>query len=683
MNLLFTRLNGFGPANPVFAFTTSFLTTLTALPVHAADSDRTAGSNSAQELEEVVVYGRSLTQIGDALAASEGSVGGADLAVRPLLKVAELLEVVPGMVAVQHSGSGKANQYFMRGFNLDHGTDFSNYIDGVPINLRSHGHGQGYLDVNGLIPETVDRIDYRKGPYRADSGDFSLSGASYMSTIDALDSPFVSIDTGRYGWLRLASGGSLTAGDGTFTGIAQYKQYDGPWEQPEELEHVSLWGKYNVATNWGESSTTLSVYRASWKPTEQIPESVIGTALCEDVFCALDDSAIGKTRRIIVNTELEAPSWKGSAYLQYYDWELTSNATYAQQIKQLDERWVAGSTLYSVWSINDNVHIAAGMELRSDIIRHVAVDFYERGILTAENGRNAINQHSLGAYAEAVWKPSSSLRLTSGLRADYYYFDVTAKNSLSSEGTESDSIVSPKLGIAYRINDSVEAYSNWGRGFHSNDARGVVNKVDPVEGLKSGTGYETGLRYEQRGINLTVTLWWLKLDSELVFVGDENTVEPVGGSRRQGVEIVGFWQPNSWLALDAVYAKSKARFNNLQDDGGTYIDGAIEDSAHIGLTAYHGSLELALRLRYLGEYALNPANTERADASTTVNFRSAYHWDNGLTVYSELLNVLDDDGKDIVYFYETNVPGASVAEGKVSRAKAPRSLRVGLTYNFN
>src|SRR5512145_47691 len=154
-------------------------------------------AQSNDGLEEIVVFGRSLELVGRAEAASEGTVAGADLLVRPMLRVAELLEAVPGMVAVQHSGSGKANQYFLRGFNLDHGTDFTTYIDGMPLNLRSHGHGQGYLDVNGLLPEIVDRIDYRKGPYRADAGDFAMAGASFITTIDRLDAPFTALETGE------------------------------------------------------------------------------------------------------------------------------------------------------------------------------------------------------------------------------------------------------------------------------------------------------------------------------------------------------------------------------------------------------------------------------------------------------------------------------------------------------
>ena len=251
-----------------------------------------AAPPAAQPDEEIVVFGRSLELVGRAEAASEGTVAGADLLVRPMLRVAELLEAVPGMVAVQHSGSGKANQYFLRGFNLDHGTDFTTYVDGMPWNLRSHGHGQGYLDVNGLLPEIVDRIDYRKGPYRADTGDFAMAAASFIKTIDRLDAPFAALETGEEGWLRLAGGGTAELGnDATLTGLIEHKNYDGPWENAESLEHTSFWGKYRRPTDFGTMAVTLSGYDGNWHPTEQVPERAIGTSVCETVFCTLDPTA--------------------------------------------------------------------------------------------------------------------------------------------------------------------------------------------------------------------------------------------------------------------------------------------------------------------------------------------------------------------------------------------------------
>src|SRR5690606_881076 len=239
-------------------------------------------AGAQDELDEVVVHGRGERLIGTATAASEGAIAGADLAVRPLLRVAELLEAVPGMIAVQHSGSGKANQYFLRGFNLDHGTDFTTLIDDVPMNLRTHGHGQGYLDVNGLMPETVERIDFRKGPYRADLGDNALAGAALIRTVSRFERPFAAFEAGSFGWLRAAGGGTTSLGAGELSLAGQWKTYDGPWELPEDLRHFSGFLKYSMPTASGSFEASLMSYDAKWRPTEQIPERAIGTAICAD-----------------------------------------------------------------------------------------------------------------------------------------------------------------------------------------------------------------------------------------------------------------------------------------------------------------------------------------------------------------------------------------------------------------
>jgi outer membrane receptor protein involved in Fe transport len=657
-----------------------------------AQEGRTAGPPPDEDIEQIVVFGRSLSLVGRADAASEGTVGGADLLVRPMLRVAELLEAVPGMVAVQHSGSGKANQYFLRGFNLDHGTDFTTVLDGVPLNLRSHGHGQGYLDVNGMMPETVERIDYRKGPYRADIGDFSMAGAAVISTIDRLDAPFLSFESGEYGWGRIAAGGTKELADGaTITGIAERKTYDGPWELPEGLQHTAIWGKYRRPTDFGTLSLTISGYDAHWHPTEQLPERAIGTSVCEDEFCVLDPTPSGDTRRWIVSAILEGDDWTGSAYAQYYDWYMQSNPTYDFQLNQFDRRWTTGGRYERTLIESNVVSLDVGADLRYDDIRDVGVDEFDAGQFVANISHNGIKETSLGVFAEATWRPTDDLRLLAGLRGDAYDFDATAKSPGSFAGSKRASRVSPKLGLAYSVTDDVELYANWGKGFHSNDARGVVNELDPVPGLSPGEGYEAGARFEVGPLTITSAYWWLDLDSELIFVGDSNAVEPKGASKRDGYEITLFWRPVDWLGIDAVYTGSKARYVDNPD--GVYVEGAVEHAGQIGISAVKDRWEASFRLRYLGGYALTPDNSQRAKAETSVNLRGAYTVGRA-TWYAELLNVFDADGKDIVYWYEAYVDGldppgsssedidCSVVNCRMSRVEEPRTLRVGVKFAF-
>ena len=655
----------------------------------AADAQTVTSGAGAQE--EVIVFGRNIELVGTARAASEGYVEGADLLIRPLLRIADLLEAVPGMVAVQHSGSGKANQYFMRGFNLDHGTDFSTYIDGVPWNLRSHGHGQGYLDVNGLLPEIVDRINYRKGPYRADVGDFSMAAASFIRTIDRLDADFLALESGQNGWGRLAAGMTSDFGEGTLTAVGEFKAYGGPWQRDEELEHISVWGKYLAPTDFGSVSFTLSGYEGDWHPTEQIPERVIGSSVCSDAFCSLDPSAGGNTKRWIAGTQMTAAGWDASAYLQYYDWHMQSNPTYDAQINQFDRRVTAGGRYNRSVIEGFDLELNVGAEFRYDDIGPVGVDENDSGRFVANIGNNDIAETSLGVYAESAWRPTPDIRVLAGLRADHYDFDVSARTPHSSAGGESDHIVSPSLGLAYTASDLIELYASWGQGFHSNDARGVVNPVDPVVGLAPGTGYEGGARFEIGDVKLTTAYWWLNLDSELIFVGDSNSVEPRGASKREGYELTMFWQPVGWLGIDAVYTGSQARYVDNPD--GAFVEGSLENAGQIGFSVIRDRWEASLRIRHMGPYALTPDNAHRAGGNTTVNLRTSYGV-GPVMFYAELFNLLDNDGKDIVYFYEAYVegfdpPGLSaedidcgVTNCRMSRATEPRTLRLGAKWAF-
>lgn len=650
-----------------------------------------AAAQDDRQIEEVVVFGRNTELLGRAESASQGSVGGADLLVRPMLKVAELLESMPGMVAVQHSGTGKANQYFLRGFNLDHGTDYSTYFDGMPLNLRSHGHGQGYLDVNGLLPEAVERIDYRKGPYYADLGDFSLAGVSFIQTIDRLEQSFVSAEIGEYDWKRFATGISQELGDGVLTVIGEVKSYDGPWQNAEGLRHLSAWSKYTQDTAFGKASFTLSVYDGDWHPTEQIPERAIGTAVCRDAFCALDESAGGNTRRWIATTQLTGADWQASGYSQYYDWSMESNPTYDFQINQFDRRWTAGGRADKTLYEEGNLLFQVGTEARHDSIGDVGVDEHQSGLFVANISDNEITETSLGIYGEARWTPLDVLRITAGLRGDYYDFDVSAKNANSFGGADTDSGMSPKIGAAWLMHERLELYANWGEGFHSNDARGVVNEIDPVPGLSEGVGHEFGFRTSLGDLKLTASYWWLEQDSELIFVGDSNSVEPKGGSERQGYELTAFWQPLEGVGIDAVYTNSDARYTeNIE---GTHVEGAVEESAQVGISAVRNNWEASMRARYLGPYAMTADNTQRADSLTTLSLRGAYHW-NSMTFYAEIINLLDNDNKDIVYYYGAVVPGldppgtaaddidCDIVNCRMSRATEPQTLRVGLSYKF-
>jgi outer membrane receptor protein involved in Fe transport len=658
------------------------------IAAQAQDVDQTAPAEAAAEdgRSDIVVFGRGENKIGVATAASEGSVSGSDLLIRPLLRVAELLEVVPGMIAAQHSGSGKANQYFLRGFNLDHGSDFTTYIDGVQMNFRTHGHGQGYLDLNGLIPEIIDREDYRKGPYRADGGDFAMAGAAYFHTVDRFDKPWVSAEGGSYGWARLAAGGTFSVGEGALTLAAQTKIFNGPWQEAEKLRHFSGFAKYTQPIGDLDFAMSLHGYHATWNPTEQIPERIIGSATCPDVYCAPDPTAKGMTTRFIGDAEMKGETFKANVSAQYYNWWMYSNPVYANpdgtsaQIRQFDRRWIFQGRGEKWWELSDKFKVTLGGEGRFDNIGNVGVYHTIDRVFVESLGAYKVNEGSLGLYGEAEWKPLPGLRLIGGLRGDWYSYNVKARDAAAAalgEGTGDATLVSPKVAIAYAPFEKLEFYANWGKGFHSNDVRGAVTST-PVPVLVDGTGKELGARLQLGKVSITATYWWLDLGSELKFVGDSNAVEPTGASKRHGFELVGFWHPTSWLAIDANYTKSHARYDN-----GDHIPNAFENAAQVGISVILDRWKGSLRYRHLGPYPLIEDNSVRDEGSNVVSARGAYQL-GPVELYAEVVNLLGSDEKDMAYYYESYVPSfdAAPVEGRLSRVLEPRTVRIGATMKF-
>ncbi|HSG35576.1 MAG TPA: TonB-dependent receptor [Sphingomonadaceae bacterium] len=640
----------------------------------------------------IIVYGRAEQRIGLAGAASEGGVAGADIEVRPLLRPAELLEATPGLIATQHSGGGKANQYFLRGFNLDHGTDFSVEVDGMPMNFRTHGHGQGYLDVNGLIPETVERVDYRKGPYRAAAGDFSFVGSSMITTHDRM-APFVTGEIGGFGYRRLVAGGSVPVGSGDLLVVGQAKFYDGPWELPEDFDGYSGLAKFTAPLGSGTFDISLNIFDASWAPTEQLPERLIGTELCEDVYCALDTTLRGTTKRQILTLNYEDDDWHFTLWGQHYDWSLLSNFTYflddpvnGDQLRQFEELWGWGGRLERRFELGMNLELSLGTEFREDSIGPVGLDHTIDGEFDFLRTGFDVKETSAGLYAEAIWRPVERLMVIGGLRNDWYRFRTEdLGGEIGWSGLVQDDTFGPKIGVNYEIADGFALYANYGEGFHSNDARGVTNPDDPAPGLAEGDMEELGFRFERGGLIFTGVYWWSSIESELIYVGDSGAVEPSDPGVRHGYELTAFFKPNGWLAVDAVWSASTSRYVGLPE-GENYVPGALESAGELGLSVIFPEMNGAIRFRYLGPHALIEDNSKRGEETLLVNARLAWTpgFLEGFEFYGELLNAFDSNAHDIDYYYATRFPGEPPegVEDFISRVVEPRQLRFGVRKTF-
>lgn len=658
-----------------------------------------ARAQDTQDEDEVVVYGRSLDLVGEAVAASEGVVGYADFENRPFSRAGELVEVIPGAVATQHSGEGKANQYFLRGFNLDHGTDFSAHVNGVPVNLRTHGHGQGYLDLNFVIPELVERVDYRKGPYRASTGDFSAAGSARYTTRDTLETDFIEIGVGANDFLRGVAGVSGETGGTRYLLGAEAQRYDGPWVLEQDLEKYNLLAKLMRPVGAWEVEAGLSAYHSIWTSTDQVPARAVDSGRI-DRFGFIDPDLGGDTTRVALNANAATSDADGadtalSAYVVSYDFSLFSNFTYrledpvlGDEFEQVDQRVVWGGAASHGRALSDTLRLRTGVEVRHDDIRDVGLFQTAGRARTGTVRRDAVRQTSLSGWAESELSLTRRLRATAGLRADYMEARVDARSEPRNGGRADDTLLSPGAGLAWEAAPGVELYANYGRGFHSNDARGATIRVEPGTGapvdtvplLVAAQGAELGARVSRNTVAASVAVFDLQLDSELVFVGDAGTTEPNSGSSRQGVEASLFWQPRPWLVLDVAGGYTDAVFDIAGPD--TAIPGAVGTVVGGGAVLDLDPLTLAARLRHFGSAPLIEDGSVRSEPTTLVNLSGAYAW-RDVTLTLELLNALDARDADISYFFESRLPGeAAGVEDIHFHPVEPRQLRASVRYRF-
>ena len=637
----------------------------------------------------ITVWGNREARIGKAYAASEGMVDFGRFVDRPLLRVGELAEVVPGLAATQHSGTGKANQYFLRGFNLDHGTDFSISLDGIPLNLRTNAHGQGYLDINFLIPEVVERISYRKGVASADVGDFSAAGTAAFATFDRLPEDFAQIEIGENNWRRFVGGANL--GDVGYIAL-DLTGDDGPWVQPEKLKKANGF----LRLNFGDWSFSGGAYHAEWNSTDQIPLRAVEAGLVTRLG-DIDEDVGGTSERIFANVQYrDDDGLNANAYAMRYRLDLFSNFTYflddpvnGDEFEQRERRMIYGGAIAKQFVARGAWTARIGAEARFDRIDPIGLYRTAGRERLAAVREDRVDQDSLGAFAD-VNGDFDRLRINLGVRADAMRVDVASDDPRNS-GEADDVIVSPKASLAWRFTDALEGYVSAGRGFHSNDARGGTITIDPATGdradrvplLVAATGVEAGLRFERPRFSATASVFGLDLDSELVYVGDAGATEPSDASRRYGIELTGTWAATDWLTLDAAAAATQARFRGVasgQDRIPLATEYVITGGATVRLgEAWTGSLTV----RHLGPAPLVEDNSARSDTSTVANARLA--WRSGkLIIVAEALNLFDSDDADITYFYASRLPGeaADGIEDIHFHPIPPRSFRLQARLAF-
>lgn len=643
--------------------------------------------------------------IGIADAATQGVVTSKQIERRPFRRAGEILETVPGIIISQHSGEGKANQYYLRGFNLDHGTDVAITVAGVPVNLPTHGHGHGYADTNFLIPELIGAVQYKKGPYYADEGDFASAGAVNVNYVNLLERPVALFQGGNFGFARALYAASPQIGGGFLLYAIEAARNDGPWVRPDELQKVSTILRYTRGSQRGGFSITATGYDASWNASDQIPSrAVSGGTLAR--FGFVDPTAGGETSRYTLSSEWQRNSstslTQANGYAIRYRLNLFSNFTYflddpdlGDQFEQVDDRLSAGLRLSHRWLAtwgDAAVENLVGFQMRHDDIRDVALHRTTARVRTGTTRADTVGQTSGGIYGQTSiqWQPW--LRTVAGLRADHYQFDVTSNEPLNS-GRADASLLSPKLTMILGPWRNTEFYANAGSAFHSNDARGATIRIDPSSGeaadrvtpLARARGAEVGLRTTPiRGFHATAALWGLDLASELLFVGDAGNTEASRPSRRTGVELTAFYNLNEWVAIDAELAHSKARFRDF-DPSGSRIPGSVEGVASAGLALIDfRRVSGELRYRYFGPRPLVEDGSIRSEASSLWNSRIGYRIAPRMRLDLDVFNLLDVKVSDIDYFYTSRLPGepAGGVDDVHFHPVEGRSFRVAVTTSF-
>jgi outer membrane receptor protein involved in Fe transport len=658
-------------------------------------SNRAAIQNSAPAVSAVAAPAANAAGTPAAAAvaaASEKNVSGAEVNSWPFSRPAEALEVVPGLIITQHSGDGKANQYFLRGFNLDHGTDLAISVDDMPVNMRTHAHGQGYADLNFLIPELIASVNIRKGPYFADEGDFSSVGSVHINLLDSVNKTMALITAGSFGYLRILGITSTKLGDGTLLIAGEANTYNGPWDNPDSLRKLNGVVRYSQGTVTDGFSLTGMAYANKWNSTDQIPSRAIASGEI-GLFGALDPSDGGNSNRFSLSGRWAQTDEGGSSKANFYaiksSLNLWNNFTYflsdplnGDQFHQHDDRILGGvnaSHTFKSQFAGLPMETEIGVQSRYDDIRLDLDNTVQRQFLSPIRS-DAVQEGSVGLFMQNTLHWTDWLRTNVGWRGDFYQASVNSFFTSANSGSALAFIGSPKFGLVLGPFAKTEFFVNAGEGFHSNDARGVTITESPTDGsalqsspfLVKTKGAEIGLRTKTiPKLESSVSLFLLDSASEILFSGDAGDTSASRPSRRYGIEWTNDYRPWSWLSLEGDIAMTHARFRGNDPDQaalyaslagfpaaqignapGNYIPGApnMIASAGIKLGKKTGWFT-ALRYRYFGPRPLTEDNAFVSPATGLLNGQVGYRFDNGWRIQLDAFNLLNSRSDQISYAY--------------------------------
>ena len=482
-----------------------------------------------------------------------------DLALKPVNNTQELMQTMPGLFIAQHAGGGKAEQIFLRGFDVDHGTDVQVSVDGMPVNMVSHAHGQGYADAHFIIPETINNIDFGAGPYYTQQGNLNTAGYVSFATFKNIPRSYVQVEAGRFNSFRTLAMIDLIKKNKEKQSAyiaGEFNYTDGPTESKQKFKRYNVFSKYNLKVSDATCFTaSASGFSSNWYASGQIPDRAVKQGLISR-WGSIDPTEGGNTERYNVNLQSQTRvsnnvSWENQVYYSRYIFKLYSNFTFflndgvnGDGILQEEQRNILG-----LQSKLKHQHYFKNSLLQSTEAIELRYDATNNSQLANQVKRQFLNNIMLGDIKEANLFAFSQHQLTmgkwlldAGLRLDYYNFNYLDKLNTVQQPSQQKAIVSPKLNIQYTVNKALQLYVKTGKGFHSNDTRVVVANTGR-EILPAAWGADIGIIAKpSTNLFFNVAAWYLHLDQEFVYVGDAGVVEPSGKTRRQGIDMVARYQ---------------------------------------------------------------------------------------------------------------------------------------------
>ncbi|MEL7251105.1 MAG: TonB-dependent receptor [Bacteroidota bacterium] len=596
-----------------------------------------------------------------------------DLSISPVNTSQEVLRTVPGLFIAQHAGGGKAEQIFLRGFDIDHGTDIAITVDGMPVNMVSHAHGQGYADLHFVIPETIDKVDFAKGPYYTEQGNFTTAGYVDFQTKDRLDNSLFGVEVGQFNTLRTLGMfdllGQQSQNQSAYV-ATEYTQTDGPFESSQNFSRLNVMGKYHVDLNNGDRlSVILSHFQSEWDASGQIPQRLVDNGTITR-FGAVDDTEGGQTSRtnaaVTYSRNIDNNTFvRANAFYSAYDFELFSNFTFfledqenGDQIRQFEDRRIFGmkTTVFNESTLGAaDLFTQVGAGFRYD-------DVNNNELARTLNRRTTLEQFALGnvdetnlfGYADAQLD-FGNFRLNAGIRVDAFNHNYNDQLPVAySNVSEQTAIVSPKLNFIYNPNPQLQVFLKTGKGFHSNDTRVVVAQA-AEEILPAAYGADLGIVWKPTPrVWISPALWYLYLEQEFVYVGDAAVVEPSGKTTRQGADLSVRVQLSDYLFLSADVNYTHAR--STEDPEGENFIPLAPDLTSVGRLSYKNpnGFSTSLQYRYVKDRPANEDNTIVAEGFFVTDWNATYSF-NRVSLGLVIENIFDVDWNEAQFATESQL----------------------------